>query len=1678
MSYFLPPPLSRFLSFNFGIFKDRSKVLMNGINTCWFNCRTLLFCSAIILVPLTAFEAQPSQKKLDKTSVVDGDIYKSAIFLENRDIVPPHNGERVLYYVKNNHLNAFFTEKGVIYQLTTVDTNRLNEFKKEQGDEKGEKDEDEAEEDRKPTPIINSVIEMQWIGANPHPQVEASAKSEGYYTYLKHDGNSYKTLVTEGYKNLVYKNLYPGIDAEYIFPDKGGVEYSLIVHPGADPDLVKMVYNGDVLSVSKNITGDIIVHTNGGDLTEHAPACFTPSAKVPSQFSITGNVIQFNLLSAFNHQETLTIDPWITVISTMPPTNVGMKVDYDYLGNLFVYGPGPTDVYDVNDFFSVAKYSSTGTFLWAFAGSVPGIWNSAESALGYSYNYQGGFRVDRITGKQYESQGFNYNGTQTIRLTSAGQYDNFISTVNANFREAWGIMYNCSTETIMDVGGGTIGNINIGIINTANASVTPSNITGIGGAYQDIICATYDSAGNMYVVMNDGLGTLPFTNTLYQVNAGYNGNNWSANSNFTVFNESANVPYWGASSGNWSNSLAANGNYLFYYDGYNVAAYSLSSGAPVGTATTIAGYTPLMQGGIAVDRCNNIYLGGVGVIKTFNFNGSTFVPGADISLGGAYTSNAIYDVALNTTTNKLYVAGTVVGTFIATPSITCTAPKNFAVSFTHTCGSALVHVSPTAALSPPDFTYILFDTSYNIVSQQTSIPDTLYNFTGLNDGKYYIQVQWNANCGGETVNDTITLRCDSISPDTSICKGDSVVISAHCKPGGGTFTWTPGGSTDSILTVSPIDTTVYTVTYVPPTGPTYVDSVTVFILPFATVTVTDTSICQGDTATLRALPSIGGGTYLWQPGGYADSSITVSPSTTTSYQVTYNFRCNVPVGAGTVTVQPKLLLATFNDTICQGSIANILVTPSVPGGTYTWAPGGANTQAINVAPFVAGPYTYTVTYAQGLCQVTDSSTVVVDSFPILSIANDTICQGSMATLTSITSLTGGTYTWTPGNYSTATISVNPLNTLLYGLSYNVGVCTAVDSALVVVDSMPVLTMTGDSICITNSGQVSVSPSLTGGTYLWSTGDSTASITYSPLITTTYSVAYTSLLCSVSGSATIVVLPQPTVSVTGDTVCSGTPVLLTATVSKGGGTYTWTPGGFQTDTATVSPLTTTTYTVVYTIAGCGTAIDSATVKDWQYPTLITSDTALCNGDVGQVAAIGSIPGGNYLWTPGGMVSSAITVSPDTTKVYTVTYEVHNCAVTDSSTVIIHYNPTLGILGANATCGLSNGSETALPAGGNPPYNYVWSTGANSVSINQLSGNLTYQVSIQDIYQCSASASAFIHQSSAVAAWASGINEKCPGYHNAFAFVADTGGITPYTYAWSIGQSTDTIYSLFPDVYTVTVTDTTGCSISASVTVLDAVPDSFGFATQPTSCYGDQYQDGSLTVSPLNMLRMPYQYTLGGGTTQNNGSYSNLAYGSYNVIVVDDSGCVNHIKDIVIMEAAEGILTILPTDTTITLGQTVQLTEMLVPYGNDSINTYSWSPYTGLSCIDCAAPVVSTYAASTTYTLTITYNGHCIVSNTAIVNITGELPVFIPDVFTPNGDGNNDVFYVYGTNIMTVDLKVFNRWGELVFEGHNQFDGWDGRYKGEPQPLGVYIYEANIRSLDGQTVFRKGSVTLVR
>ena len=170
-------------------------------------------------------------------------------------------------------------------------------------------------------------------------------------------------------------------------------------------------------------------------------------------------------------------------------------------------------------------------------------------------------------------------------------------------------------------------------------------------------------------------------------------------------------------------------------------------------------------------------------------------------------------------------------------------------------------------------------------------------------------------------------------------------------------------------------------------------------------------------------------------------------------------------------------------------------------------------------------------------------------------------------------------------------------------------------------------------------------------------------------------------------------------------------------------------------------------------------------------------------------------------------------------------------------------------------------------------------------------------------------------------------------------------------------------------------------------------------------------------------------------------------------------------------------VVPDSLILPLGQTgsVQVT-----YLNTSNPSYAWSPAEGLSCIDCPNPSVTVYQ-NQDYVVTVSaVNGTatCFATAALKVIVLPNLPVYIPNSFSPNGDGNNDVFQIYGEGIKTIDLKIFNRWGELVYESNNQFEGWDGRYKGEMQNPAVFTYYTTIQFLNNKEIERKGTVTIIR
>jgi gliding motility-associated-like protein len=141
------------------------------------------------------------------------------------------------------------------------------------------------------------------------------------------------------------------------------------------------------------------------------------------------------------------------------------------------------------------------------------------------------------------------------------------------------------------------------------------------------------------------------------------------------------------------------------------------------------------------------------------------------------------------------------------------------------------------------------------------------------------------------------------------------------------------------------------------------------------------------------------------------------------------------------------------------------------------------------------------------------------------------------------------------------------------------------------------------------------------------------------------------------------------------------------------------------------------------------------------------------------------------------------------------------------------------------------------------------------------------------------------------------------------------------------------------------------------------------------------------------------------------------------------------------------------------------------------TFDWQPKKDLNCSDCESPVSSTIA-NTEYQLLVQDATGCTATAGVNIFVIVDKQLYIPNLFSPNSDGVNDIFNIFTDVVKIFSMKIFNRWGEKVFESNEYNQGWDGYHNGELAPAGNYVYETSITFVDGQTEKRKGSVILVR
>jgi len=652
---------------------------------------------------------------------------------------------------------VLLTTKGVIYRQRKKERRPLAEL--EEAERKGILDEKEENK----YIITDRTLTMEWLNANPNAVIVAEVPTSNYYTYGK------LTAKASGFKRLVYKDLYPGIDLVYHFTQKDqlGFEYNLVVRPGANPEQVRMRWGGAVKSLRLDANGNLELVSDIDVVKQSAPVSYyeavtahgrmEKTASIRSQFALQQQEVRFVLPDGYDSSRTLIIDPFVSATTNLTGDNRGKAkdIDFDYEGNIYVTGGG-----EAMGMHQLAKFDKNGNLLWTFNGSLSNpFWS-------FGSNY-GGWVVEKSTGKIYLGQGGIV--FRVVRLKTDGTYDNYITSQDAQFQENWKMYWNCDggVPKIMIAGGGSIGeNINLGIFAPPSTTLSPLNITGQPTGHQDMSDLIIDPRTNeLYTIFSQGFIT-PITenNRMYKHTPPYNASKivWNRLSGYNVLSERNNRPYLGMGlNDNSINSLAVNANYLFYYDGKNLMALNKTNGSNVGAATTIAINAPLAQGGIIADECNNVFVGSSnGTIKVYKFTGAAFDDAAapDISIAG-FSTAAVYDLAYDNAKRLLYASGNgFVGAFDIMSY--CTS-RIYALPLKRDCNNLSVEATLTPSLpAGSTLTYILYQGTTELAKNTTGV------FNGLDKTTTYtIKALVDEACGGPQVIRTFDLVDCSIIDD-------------------------------------------------------------------------------------------------------------------------------------------------------------------------------------------------------------------------------------------------------------------------------------------------------------------------------------------------------------------------------------------------------------------------------------------------------------------------------------------------------------------------------------------------------------------------------------------------------------------------------------------------------------------------------------------------------------------------------------------------------------------------------------------------------------------------------------------------------------------------------------------------------------------------------------------------
>jgi gliding motility-associated-like protein len=552
-----------------------------------------------------------------------------------------------------------------------------------------------------------------------------------------------------------------------------------------------------------------------------------------------------------------------------------------------------------------------------------------------------------------------------------------------------------------------------------------------------------------------------------------------------------------------------------------------------------------------------------------------------------------------------------------------------------------------------------------------------------------------------------------VAPVT-ICAGDTAILIAN---GADIYTWSPKATlnTDTGKTVkaTPIVTTTYTIIGKTFAGCPDTTEVTVTVKPIVADAGPNAHICSGASTVLNAS---GGTNYSWQPTtGLSDpliSNPTANPLTTITYTVTVTSGNCIDTDTVTVTIVPpiQLNIAGFPPKCFNGSDGQAVVIPSGGGGVYTyqWAPVSGTSANIYAIP---GTYTVVVTDQFG-CKET-ASTTIPNTPAILGKTSVVAAHCSKADgSATVDTVWGGspayTYTW-----NTTPVQTTPTASMITAGTYSVTItdingCTTVLEAIVPnTPGITTSTTTTDVKCFGGNDGTATAIGAGGDppyTYVWSNAQNASTV--SGLTAGTYTVVVTdSKGCATVGVVTINQPAQVMLRAFDKSICPLSSAVIHATATGGTGliTYAWEPGGLTGDSVSVSPISTTTYTVTGTDANGCSGKTTVTVTVNSIPVIYVADDTICFGTSTMLTAADIY---KYVWSPptglNTTTNNTVIANPSSTTTYTVVgTDTNGCTGSTTVTVSVIPAPVITATGGNAC----PGDTIVLNADGG--IKYTWS-----------------------------------------------------------------------------------------------------------------------------------------------------------------------------------------------------------------------------------------------------------------------------------------------------------------------------------------------------------------------------------